>query len=435
MVQVKLKINAVDLSAFLLEPPMADWEIEHQAGGEIALAVFTIRDADNTITLVGGNEVVIENASDSTERFFGGLLTEVVQKTEGMGRLYECKALGWVFDLSRTVVNHIFTGKSDQYIITNTSEGIFLGTNAKTVLKDLSAYTVIVANVEEGIANTQLRVYNGETVRDIMDNFIAETGFIWGVEPDQTVYYRPMDAVANSQSLSDNPNDSSSFGYFGMTYMRNFSEIVNAVYVYGGWYIKENESRTYPANGTQTDFIVPHHWRFDQQTEALPVVETWNGSSFDIITVARVQDPDGDTFDVLWDELQRNFIFAVAPGNYTESWRVTSDLFEPARGEAKNNASILLNGQFELVIKDDTIRDDDRAESRAGAELLKRASEGVRIMCRTIQDGFKVGESIAFVNSIHGLNGNFLVSKMVMHGLGAAVTEYELTLNRIIVPA
>jgi len=241
MVQVKLKINAVDLSAFLLEPPDGDWEIEQQAGGEIALAVFTIRDADNTITLTGGNEVIIENVSDATERFFGGLLTEVVQRTDGgIGRLYECKALGWVFDLSRTVVNHIFTGKSDQYIITNTSEGIFLGNDAKTVLKDLSAYTVIAANIVEGIANTQLRVYNGETIRDIMDNFIAETGFIWGVEPDQTVYYRPMDAVANSQSLSDAPNDSTSFGYFNFSYMRNFSEIVNAVYVYGGWYIKEN---------------------------------------------------------------------------------------------------------------------------------------------------------------------------------------------------
>jgi len=164
-------------------------------------------------------------------------------------------------------------------------------------------------------------------------------------------------------------------------------------------------------------------------------VETWNGSSFDTKTVARVQDPDASTFDVLWDELQRNFVFTTAPGNYTESWRVTSDLFEPARGEAKNNTSILANGQFELVIKDDTIRDDDRAESRASAELLKRASEGERIMCRTTQDGFKVGESITLVNSIHGLNGSWMLHKMVMHGLGATETEYELTLNKIPVPA
>lgn len=423
-----------------MEPPDGDWEIERQIGGEIDIATFQIHDPANTITLNGGHQVIIESFSDSSVRYFGGNLTEVVQMSMGLGKVYQCKALGWVFDLSRTVVNQIFTGKSDQFIITDTSTGIFLGTSAQTVLKDLSAYTVTTANVLEAVANTQLRVYNGETIRDIMDDLAAESGWVWGVEPDQTVFYRPFDVLRNSQSLSDAPDGSSSFGYYNFRYMRNFQEIVNAVYVYGGWFANTGETRNYKADGTETDFKVPHHWRAaDPGVLDVVVVEENTGTDGTPIwtsrTVGRVQDPEAASFEVLWDELQTNFFWATAPSAGALAWRVSGTIYEPAMGSDKNNDSITANGQFELVIKDDSIRDDDRANARATAELDKRGSEGERITCVIHTDGFEVGKACTVVNAQHGLNGDYMIHKMVMHGLGGSVTEYELTLNKIPVAA
>lgn len=435
MVQIRLKINSVDLSATLLEPPDADWEIERQVAGEVDIFTFMLHDPTNSITLIGGHEVTVEKFSDSTTLYFGGHLTEVVQITSGIGRIYQCRALGWVFDLSRTVVNQVFVGKSDQFIITDASTGIFLGTSAATVQKDLSAYTVTTANVLEGVANTQLRVYNGETIQDIMDNLAGAIGFIWGVTPAQVVFFREMDAIANSQSLSDSPDESASFGYHNFKYMRNFQEIVNAVYVYGGWAITEAQTRNYKADGTETDFIVPHHWRIDETDGSLPVVEENTGTDGAPVwatrTVGRVQDVG--SFQVLWDELGRGFFWTTAPTNAGDlGWRVTSDLFEPVREEAKNQASITANGRFEIIIKDDSIRDEEIALDRARAELKKRASEGERITCNTYQDDFEPGQALTVVNSIHGLNDSYMVHKLVMRGLGGAETEYELSLNKVI---
>ena len=163
MVRIRLLIDSVDRSGILLEPPDGDWEIEQNSFSEIDTASFTLDDKTNTLSLNSGKQVIIEKFSDSGTRYFGGVLTEVVEAAHGIGRRFNCKALGWMFDLQRAVVNFIYIGKSDQFIITDPTNGIF-GTNGagKAVEKDLSAYTATTATVEEGNSNTNKVVLQGD---------------------------------------------------------------------------------------------------------------------------------------------------------------------------------------------------------------------------------------------------------------------------------
>jgi hypothetical protein len=160
-------------------------------------------------------------------------------------------------------------------------------------------------------------------------------------------------------------------------------------------------------------------------------------------TVGFLQDPDEGSFDVLWYELGRGFFFAVAPPNLTNSWRVIGSEVEPVVWEDANQTSINAIGRYEATIKDSTILDEDHAERRAVIELLKRGSEAGRITLITTRDGFEVGKLVAVRNEIRDIVGEiepgtgneslvyYLIDKMVMHGLGGAIIEYELSLRSV----
>jgi len=434
MVRIRLKIDSVDQSAFLLDPPDGEWEIDRRVG-DIAQFSFELSDPNNELTLTGGKEVIVEKFTDSSTVYFGGNLTEIVDLTLGLGVLYRCKALGWIFDLSRTIVNQIYIGKSDQFIITDTTNGIFLGVSGDAVKKDLSSFTVTTANIEEGNSNTQKVVLAGETIPDIMDLLSDWAGFVWGVEPDKTVFYRPFLAGLNTLILSDVPDDVRTFGYYSFQRFRNFSEIVNAVYVYGGFFTVEDQTVNYGdaegTDGTKTDFQVPQAWRAkDDATDFKVVVEKTDGiGGFDAQTVGFPQEVG--TFDVVWHELTRTFFFAVAPISATISWRVNGNIYDRIQGEAFDDDSIAEVGQYEIVIKDSTLRDEDAVERRAEIELLKRSEQSTRITLLTTTDDFELGKMVSLINGQRSINKEFLIVEIIMRGLGGATTEYELALRAI----
>jgi hypothetical protein len=382
MAQIRLLIDSVDRTGNLLAPPDGEWEIEQQAFGEIDSASFVLDDPTNALTLNGGKEVIIENFSDDTVRYFGGTLTEATAYTYGVGRRFQCRALGWLFDLSRTIVSQRFSNRSDQYIITNATEGIFYGISGSTVQKDLSAYTVNTTNVEQGIPDTQIMLFRGESVRDVMDTLAGMANFVWGVTPLQVVYYRPYAAGLNTQSLSDDPDEVTSFPYYSFRYFKNFSGVVNSIYIFGGNQTVPDRTRVYRGDGVQTDFPVVHRWRAPAGEDRV-TVEVNTGTDMSPVwtaqTVGFLQDPDEGSFDVLWYELGRGFFFAVAPPNLTNSWRVIGSEVEPVVWEDANQTSINAIGRYEATIKDSTILDEDHAERRAVIELLKRGSEAGRI--------------------------------------------------------
>jgi len=415
-----------------LEPPEADWEVTQEAFGGIDTFAFVLDDPTNAITLANGKEVVLEKFDDASVRYFGGTLTQATGITVGIGRRFVCAALGWLFELSRVVVNYKYRGKSDQYIITDATEGLFVNGGGKPIQKDLSAYTVTTANVEEANGNTQIMVFNGEPLRSVMDTLANWAGFVWGVTPLQVVYYRAWENGLNTQSLSDAPDDVTSFPYYTFRHFRNFTEMVNAVYIYGGYHTVEDQTRNYKANGTETSFVTPENWRAPDDQDIITVEKNTGTDPSPVWTAQTVGIPQEEgSFDVVWHETFRSFEFTTAPSALALAWRVNGNIYEPVRAEDVDQPSIDANGRFEVVIKDSTLRDEEAAELRAETELRQRASDGERISLVTTQDGFEVGKLATVVNSIHGVNGSYLIDKMSMRPLGGSNNEYEMTLRKL----
>ena len=437
MPRVRLLINSVDLSGSLLEPEWADWEVETHAGGEDDVFTFSLLDPTNVITLANLTDVVLEEFADNTNRYFGGKLIDHDEVTEGLGRVINCKALGWAFDLHRTIVNQKFRGKSDQFIITDPTTGIFLGLSAQTVSKDLSDYTVITANIEVGNKNTDIMVFRGDSVRDIMDLFQDWSGFVWGVTPKQVVFYREYSSSISAQQLSDAPDEVTSWPYYGFANFKTSANFVNLIYVYGGFQTLENQIRTYGigdgADGTKKDFTLPHKWRA-KDSETLITVELSDGvGGWDSPLTVGITSEEG-SFGVVWNEIGQTLFFAVAPPNTTPSFRVQGNLFDRVTGVAKNQASIDAHGLFEASIKDADLRDEEAAERRARIELNKLTAEAHRISLTTRQPGFIPGDLVLITNSIHSLASYFLITRMVMRPLGATLQEYDLTLSAVAQP-
>jgi len=432
MVRIRLLIDSVDQTAFLLQPPQGEWEIEQKAFGAIDSFKFTLLDRANTLSLVGTKEIIVENFGDATDRRFGGILTEINDSSVGLGVRYDCVALGWQFDLERTTVTGIFQSKSDQFIITDAS-GLF-GTASE---KDLSAYTVNTTNVKEIIQDTEKIRAEGNTLTSVIEVLTGMSNAVWGVTPKQVVYYRPLGESVHVFSLSDAPDDVTKFGYRGFGRFRDFSALINAVKVYGGRHREENQTKAYKGDGATLLYRLGLTWRRkDGATDDRLEVDKNTGTDGTPVWTAQTVGLPQETgsFDVVWDEIPATLEFTVAPPNFANnSFRVTGDIWRAVVGEALDPDSIALHGRFEVGIRDVTLTDDEAVERRADTELNRRSSEFERLVLRTSKDGMIAGNLITLVNATRSIDALYLIDKLITIGLGGTETEYEATLTKVTV--
>jgi hypothetical protein len=436
--RLRLLIGGTDYSTSWLQPPDDDWEVERAAYGGIDTFGFTIDDQGSTISLTALANVILEDFADSTTRHFGGKLTEIRQRTLGLGRRFDCKALGWVFDLERATVSDIYRGASDQEIILSTSAtvakplGVFFNTD-----KDLTAYTLSTNNIKIGNANTNKIVFNGQTIRSIMELLAGWQGFVWKVDPDQTVHYRAPGDQESTFTLSDAPDNVTAFPYYQFNRIVDASKVVNHVTVFGGTFREENDTQTYSGDGVTTRLLLGLRWRHndnnaDERIEVARNTGTSASPAWENLTVAVPGQSDSTTFAVIWDEFTNTIDFTTAPPNISgPAIRIIGDVWRPLIGEEVDQASIDAVGRFQLTIKDTSLTDDEAVERRADVELRKHASEAEQITVVTNQDGAQPGQLMSISNSVHSIAGNYLIDRMVIRPLSDTFREYELSLRRV----
>ena len=201
------------------------------AHGKLDHATFVIDDPTNVISIARGKEVIIENFDDATDPKFGGVLTEVTERVDGLGRLFRCKARDWTFLLDRALVNQTYRGKSDQFIISDATDGIFAKSET-----DLSDFTVTTARVLEGNGNTQFLQFKRNGLRDVLDTLRdMANNFVWYVDPFKLVVYEPFGTTNHAFHLSDAPDDSDSFAYMDLSRSRGITKAINQVTVEGAF--------------------------------------------------------------------------------------------------------------------------------------------------------------------------------------------------------
>lgn len=432
-----LKIGGVDLTENWLVPPENEgWELTRSAYGGMATFAFSLWDPTRALTLTGLQEILVEEDGDPSTRYWGGLLVEVVATTRGVGLIYDCKGLGWEYDLRRSTVTAVYRGISDQAVLTVGSAvppnpaGIFLEAE-----KDLSSYTATTANIGMGDDNIDKVAYQATPIADILDGFAEYAGFVWGVTPSKVVYYRKLAVSVNSFDLSDAPDGSTTFGYYNFKRMIDATNVVNKVVVLGGYATLLEQTEAYSADGIQTLFNLNRSWHASEGESAI-VVETNSGSDgtpvWGAITVGTQR--QSGTFDVIWGELDRTLVFSPPPPAFaTNSFRVSGDVWQPLRWEAVLDSSVAdLGTEYEYVITDLSLKTEEAVEKRASAELLQRALELEKINLTINHDGIEEGRTIVLTNTVHGIDAyRYLVMQITMRPLGNDLFEYDLLLQRV----
>ena len=439
--KIRLKIDSVERQGNLLE---TEWVIEENAHGKLNHTTFVIDDPTNVISLTRGKEVIIENFNDATDLKFGGILTEVTDYTVGLGRRFDCKALDWTFLLDRALVNQTYRGKSDQFIISDGTDGIFAKSET-----DLSDFTVTAARVLEGNGNTQFLQFKRSSLRDVLDTLKdMATNFVWFVDPNKLVVYEPFGTSNHAFHLSDAPDDSDSFGYMDMKRSQSITKVINQVTVEGA-FLRElfadipTSTQVKDADGAKTHFSVGDLWQASSgntrikvfQNDGADAAPPWGTEAEKTVGVA-----GSDTLtshNILWDPGARTLEWATAPPNKTNSFRIDGDILRPLIARRKDDASIAALGRiYGYSVKDVSIVSDLHADLQARAELAKHGTEAERLSCRTTKDGIQAGLTLGIVHTILGIgsSGNpvdYLVDKVVTRLKGGQVAEYQLQLAAI----
>ena len=429
-------IDSVDLTANLLEQ---DWSIENNAFGILDNAKFNLDDPTKTLSVVRGKEVLVENFYDNTERFFGGVLTEVTGTTHGVGRRLECRALDWTFILKKAIVAETYRGKSDQYIISEavaTPKGIFESSDT-----DLSDFDFSTTNVDIGKANTQFHQFKRDTISDAMDSLADGAGFVWRVDAFQRIFFKAFGSEGHAFSLSDNPDDVSTFAYMGLKQHFDISKVVNSVTVEGA-FLRElfadivEEDRIFASDGTEVQVSARYMWQARETQTRIQVFRNTGTDGTPVWTEQTVGLAGKDTLvshNVLWDPVVRTLQWATAPPNFANSFRVDGDRLRGLIHKDVSQSSIDTFGrEYGHSIKDVSIVSDEQVISRVEAELRKRAGEAERITLRTTKDGIIAGKVLLVVDAILGVNASYLVEKLVMRLKGGTLAEYQLTLRAFV---
>ena len=450
--KIKLLIDGTERQGNVLEGQM---QIERNAHGKMNFTTFVIDDPTNAISLTKGKDLIIEDFDDSNIRQFGGILTEATGYTYGLGRRFDCKALGWSFLLDRALVNFTYRGKSDQFIITDggsvqgAGDGIF--SKSET---DLSDFTVSTANVQIGNGNTQFMQFKRVSVRDILDTLkdmasVKSAPFAWDVDPFKTLYYDVFGTRSHAFHMSDAPDDSNSFGYMGLRDHGSITKLVNQVTVEGAFLRElfadipaDGTGTVFAADGTAIGFSLKYLWQASTGNTRIKIFQNngadagppWGTEAEKTVGLA-----GSDTLsshDTLWDPAARTLDWATAPPNKTNSFRIEGDRLRPMIARVKDQPSIDDLGRiYGLSIKDVTILSVEHARLRGRAILEK--DRAARLSFRTTKDGINPGQNLGMVNSILGIGSasvpkEYLVDKVTTRILGGQVAEYGVNLTGVV---
>lgn len=424
MVKLRVFINAVDLTDSLLEE---GFFLDESEGGTIDVLSMEFIDPTKTLGILDGHEIILEDFDDNTIRFFGGLVTEAIEEQLGLGKRWTVTGQDWKLLLDRSFFSKIYNNKDDSFIIADAF------TSAEVTEIN------VVDLVQTGRQIARL-VFNGVSLRQMMEVLKSITGFYWDVDPFKKLIYRKEgDVLAPFNFNLSNPDLVTSFPYQNATRSRTLGQF-NAVQIVRGHHLT-NVTDTYSGNGTRTVFNLridgivsglTYHQIFRGPPGAspdIPIVEKNIGSdgtpNWDLQTVGREGTSESGV-DVVWNNLTGQLQFTIAPPNFANnSWRITGQYVAPVVWEERDEDAIASAGRvFMKVINVSQVETDDQAQDLAEGFLREQGAKDT-INSTFDVDGLKIGDGINIFDPTFGVNKLYKVHKLTTGFRGGTVFEHS----------
>jgi len=424
--KLRLLINAVDVTANLVEE---SFSLDCGEGNIIDVAQFELVDTANSLVILDGHEVIIEDFDDALIRHFGGLATEVLSSHDGVGSLWNITCQDWKIILDRSYFSKIYTDQTDALIIGDAF--------TEAAVTEFDTASLVVSQ------RTMARlVFKESSLRQMLDVLKSITAAFWDVDAFKKIIYRQEFSDRSSFDISTSPNNTTTFPYYDTTRHLSIGQF-NSVDIVRGNRLTE-ETDVYNGDGTRTTFNL----RIDGVVSGRVyhnIIRGPDGADPDIPVVDKNTGTDGTPVwttqtigfetsdsgkDVLWNPLTAQVIFTTAPPNFANnSWRINGQYLAPVIWRNDDEAAIASAGRiFRKVLHVPEAESDDQAQDLSIAFLREQGNKDL-IQCTINQDGLGIGDAINIDDAIYGVNKLYMVHALSMRILGGETYEYRVSLG------
>ena len=107
---LKFLIDGINRTANV---PEKEWDLDLHSGPTLDTINLTLDDPTNSITVLEGKDLIIEDDGDSSFRLFAGIISDVLEEPEGIGRRYNITAQDWKIILDRTTFTKDYRNQTD----------------------------------------------------------------------------------------------------------------------------------------------------------------------------------------------------------------------------------------------------------------------------------------------------------------------------------
>jgi len=398
-----------------IEPSTFAWT--RALGAELDTVDFTI-DTWAGDEINKWDELVIEV---DDERIFGGFITQL-EKSEGSDLTvkYHIGASDYGVVFSHILLTADYTGASDYEIISD-------------IVKDNCPW-IGIDNVQDILTHSETFRVNLKFAREIIDK-LAELGRAeWYVDQYADLYYFLSETAEMDFDLSDDPDYSDTFPFYGLVIHEGGGEICNRMEVKGGTYLSGDEYMYIAGTGKSPKAIMPFRmraattesevlvWRNDG-TEGTP-----NWIAMDVL--AGNLDTLSDANDVLYFFQEKVLEQQSNWPNLPNAIKVYGRYEIPLRSRVRDYESYYFYGRwFDDYIVDKNIKDKTTARLAGLAELAKRSFGKETITLYTRVHNLIPGRKINLVSTLFGIDDEFIIQRVYGNMRKRGYVVYTISLG------
>lgn len=386
---ITLKVNSVDKSAFV------DWQSvkkEEILTKEPDTLEFLIKNfGTKTYRPAIGDDITL---FDGATKIFGGVIIETRDALSGgLAKSFEIKCKDYTQTLDRYLVSKTYSSMTANAIIAD-------------ILSTFTDGTFTGVNVNAPITLARI-VFNYLTVSQALQKITeAVGGYDWYVDYDKDIHFFQNTATAAPYALADTTGY---FIYNSLELRKDTSQLRNVVTVRGGDFEGTAVENKQVADGQQRVFFVGYDLTSFLAYKALAASPT----TFVALTVGSDGKDNPASFDSLYNPNNGLLIFpdGTKPA-INDVIKTTGIPIFPIISQVEDTASVTLNGRYEYLIVDKTIKSKDAAKQRAQAELLKYSTLLTTGSFFTRTSGFRSGQLLTISLTLRGITGTYLIERI-----------------------
>lgn len=407
-------INSVDASAYVQTDNAP--QMESNLADSLDTFKITTYDPDQLWAPDIWDDFVVTSGSDTV---FGGKITKITKFYVHQHVAYQVFAVDWGIVFARTTVNGVW--QNNMWVVYD--DTLLVQTIVGEVLPEYDVTTY----VEAAHLPIPKVVFSRRSLRDVLNTICEYSGCSWYVDYDKKLHYFSSEAASAPFSLSDTPDDVTTFGFAhnSLSVDLDGDDIRNRVYVYGGMERQPWVTEIYDASGTTTVF--PTAYKASTGVRAW----LWQGAYYSYYpsgTLGGLPQDLGTTNWALYDYANGVMVFDVAPSAGTKGVMLdyAYDLPVTVRRTSSSSYTKFGNTWFDYTVYDQSITSKPAGVAKADAILAEYENERVLGKVRCFKPGLRAGQRLSVHSTALGLDGVYLIQAVHMTAYSLNYYEYEV---------